>query len=119
MNITYEEYKTALDIVLNYQNQILDSHQKVEKKQGTILLSDYLKSLNNIKYHNSIKKWWRNKWANEISFDECTIEYYLKLLSKDREPKRYFRGIGNESLNELFRTLISDFKEAEFLKHHL
>ena len=42
MNITYEEYKTALDIVLKYQKQILIWDKKVKKIGGSykqILLS--------------------------------------------------------------------------------
>lgn len=117
MKITYKEYKDALDIVLQFQRQILDADEKVQNKQGTILLAVYLKSLNEIKYHNAIKKWWR--WRDIITFDDCTVEYYLQLLSKKTEPRRWFRGIGEESLNNLFKLFIKDFTEAEFLKHEL
>ena len=37
MNITYEEYKTALDIVLKYQKQILIWDKKVKKIGGSVI----------------------------------------------------------------------------------
>lgn len=125
--ISYNQYIKALNIVLQYHSQILKNDIKVQvsldNSKGTVLLADFLKSLNNVKYYNSIKKYWH--WTKFIEFEDCSVEYYLKLLETEVGNGRYsdsfFRGLGNESIKYLFDTLSLSNFQTEFLykKVHL
>lgn len=97
MNITYEEYKTALDIVLKYQKQILIWDKKVKKIGGSykqILLSTNFVDL---PYENMISyRATQDLLNNSIVKVEDLLFYTLE------EFENYFK-IGKKSREEILK----------------
>ena len=97
MNITYEEYKTALDIVLKYQKQILIWDKKVKKIGGSykqILLSTNFVDL---PYENMISNRAKQELLNNTIVKVEDLLFYTL-----EEFENYFK-IGKKSREEILK----------------
>ena len=97
MNITYAEYKTALDIVLKYQKQILIWDKKVKKIGGSykqILLSTNFVDL---PYENMI-----SNRATQDLLNNSIVKVEDLLFYTLEEFENYFK-IGKKSREEILK----------------
>lgn len=113
--LTYEEYIKALDIVLRFHQSLEYTSKFVEQfynnSIGTVLLSDFLQSLDDQSYYKTIKRYWP---THQGKFETCTVEYFIhEVVDKNLKRKTGTTGIRAISKRKL-RGLIWEFETKGF-----